>query len=554
LAGAAALSLAGAAFAGEIRGLVTGPDAKPLAGARVLVDDLGRGDISAEDGSFRLSQLPAGAIGVTVTAPGMASEHVSITAPATGAVQLPVRLKKNDLVARAAALYTEPAPEHLPQKQAYLDSIRPIRGKTPNILLILFDDLGYGDLSSYGNRLIRTPNIDAAGARGVKLDQFYSSAPVCSPSRAGLLTGRYPTRARASNHVFMGTGTPSATLRASRGWTNALPLDEILLPEILSRAGYRTGAFGKWHLGDVAGRRPNDFGFNDYFGLHYSNDMKPTNVWRNDRIDTPEAQVDQSTLTERITDEAQAFIRRNADRPFFAYVPYTAPHWPHHPNRKHEGVSEGGAYGDVIEDLDTHVGRLIQTLSDLRIDDNTIVIITSDNGGDYAGSAGDLRGRKTETFEGGMRVPAFVIWPGKIAPGTVTREMAMNIDILPTILAALNIAQPQDRIIDGRDLGGMLTGGSSPHDYLYYVTTWSGRYEGIRDRAFKYRDPVLDRTLISARGPGGGGAGDRPSLYAIDQDNESHDVSAKHPARLSALRQQLELFRQETGDNIRGWR
>ncbi|MGE4323776.1 MAG: sulfatase-like hydrolase/transferase [Sphingobium sp.] len=554
LAGAAALSLAGTAFAGEIRGVVTGPDAKPLAGARVLVDDLGRGDISAQDGSFRLSQLPEGAVGITVTAPGMASEHVAIAAPATGAIELPVRLKNNDLVARAAALYIEPAPEHLPQKKVYLDSIRPIRGRTPNILLILFDDLGYGDLSSYGNRLISTPHIDAAGARGVKLEHFYASAPVCSPSRAGLLTGRYPTRARASNHVFMGTGTPSATLRASRGWTNALPLDEILLPEILSRAGYRTGAFGKWHLGDVAGRRPNDFGFDDYFGLHYSNDMKPTNLWRNDRIETPEADVDQRTLAERITDEAQAFIRRNAGGPFFAYVPYTAPHWPHHPHPRHEGVSEGGAYGDVIEDLDTHVGRLIQTLSDLKIDEDTIVIITSDNGADYAGSAGALRGRKTETFEGGMRVPAFVIWPGKIVPGTVSREMAMNIDIVPTILAALNIAPPQDRVIDGRDLGEMLTGGRSPHDYLYYVTTWSGRFEGIRDRAFKYRDPVVDNTLVSARGSGGGGAGDRSSLYVLGEDGEAHDVSAKHPARLSTLRQALDRFRRESADNIRGWR
>lgn len=550
---ATGFSLSGAAFSSEISGRVTAVDAQPIAGAKILIDDLARGDISAADGRFNLPQLPPGYVAITVTAPGMSAEHLSVTVPATGVVDVPVTLKANQLIARAAALYKEPAPEHLAQKSAYLKSIRPIKGKTPNIVLILFDDLGYGDWSSFGNRLIKTPNIDAAGARGVKLEQFYSSAPVCSPSRASLLTGRYPTRSRAANHVFMGTGTPSATLRASRGWTNALPLDEILLPEILSRAGYRTGAFGKWHLGDIPGRRPNDFGFDDYFGLHYSNDMRPANVWRNDRIDTPEAQMDQPTLTERITSEAQAFIRQNAGRPFFAYIPYTAPHWPHHPNPAHEDVSEGGAYGDVVEDLDTNVGRLLGTLAELRLDDNTIVIITSDNGGDYAGSVGKLRGRKTETFEGGMRVPAFVIWPGRIAAGSATREIAMNIDILPTILAALGIAQPKDRIIDGRDLSGMLSGGASPHDYLYYVTTWSGQYEGIRDKNFKLRDPVRDRTLISSSGPGSGGGGDRAALYDLERDSEAQDVSAKHSAERSALQLQLDAFRLHMTSNVRGW-
>jgi len=348
----------------------------------------------------------------------------------------------------------------------------------------------------------------------------------------------------------MPTGTPSATLRASRGWANALPRDEILLPEVLQRAGYRTGAFGKWHLGDIAGHKPTDFGFQDYFGLLYSNDMNPANVWRGNEIVTPAAQFDQSTITQRIADEAIGFIRENADKPFFAYVPFTAPHWPHHPNPAHKGVSQGGAYGDVVEDLDSHVGRILATLRELKLDEDTIVIVTSDNGGDFDGSVASLRGRKTETFEGGMRVPCFVVWPGRITPGTVTDQMSMNIDILPTLLARLGIALPEDRTIDGADIAPMLAGGKTPHDALFYVTTFSGQYEAVRDDTFKFRDPPTDRTLISPQRVTGG----RPALYALADDNESHDVSLIHPAARSRLAEALARFREETDKNPRGWK
>lgn len=549
LLGVAAIALARPAHAGEIEGRLTDPDGKPLAGARVVVDDLQRGDISASDGRFQIAQLPAGAIRITVTSPGFASETRTIAVPSAGSATIALQLRPNDLIRRAAALNVGPAPEHLPQKAAYLRGVKPPRGKQPNILLILFDDLGAGDLSSYGNRLIKTPNVDAIAARGLKLDQFYSSSPVCTPSRAALLTGRYPTRAHAANHVYMPTGTPTAALRASRGWANALPRDEILLPEVLQRAGYRTGAFGKWHLGDIPGHRPRDFGFQDYFGLLYSNDMNPTNVWRGDEIVTPAAEMDQATINERIADEAIGFIGRNAAGPFFAYVPFSAPHWPHVANPRHKGVSAGGTYGDVVEDLDHQVGRIMAKLHERGLDDDTIVIVTSDNGGDFDGSVGPLRGRKTETFEGGMRVPAIVIWPGRTTPGTTSDEMAMNIDILPTILSNLGIGLPQDRIIDGADMAPILRGGQSLHDRLFYVSTWSGQYEAVRDRAFKFRDPVIDRTLISP--PRGGAA--RPALYSLADDNEAHDVSARHPDERTKLQAQLEEFRTETSRNVRGW-
>ncbi len=469
--------------------------------------------------------------------------------PADGTAELSVTLQNNTLLHRSAELNGEPAPEHLAQKAAYLDSIPKIEGKTPNVVIILFDDLGYGDFSSFGNKLVKTPNIDAFASQGVRLNQFYSPSGVCSPSRAAMLTGRYPTRADAGNHVFMETGSEAAELRRSRGWANGLPADEISLADVLQTAGYRTGLFGKWHLGDLPGHLPTDFGFQDFFGVHYANNMKPLHLWRGTTIDTPADKVDQATLTERITDEAVGFLRENKDRPFFAFVSYTAPHQPHVPNPKHKGVSDGGTYGDVMEDLDTNVGRLQAALRELKLDDNTIILVTSDNGGDFLGSSGDLRGRKGDTFEGGTRVPAFFIWPGHVTPNTVSEEMAMNIDLFPTVLSALNLPLPQDRVIDGKDIAALLTGGKTPHDFLYFLTSWGGQYEAIRGGTFKYRDPVTDDNLI-ARQRGGGG---RAALYDLARDNETHDVTVRHPAEQKELAQQLDRFRQETASNVRGW-
>lgn len=547
----AALLMNTSALAGDIAGQVTGPDGKPVAGAKVALPDLLRNAVTDRDGRFRFEALPEVEADLIVDAPGLSTASQRVRIPAKGEANPVFTLQRSDAIARAALLHGEPATEHQSQKAAYLEAIKPLHGKVPNIVVVLFDDLGYGDLSSYGNKLIKTPNIDAVAQRGVRLEEFYSASPVCTPSRASIMTGRYPTRSYAANHVFFPSDSPVATIRRSLGWANALPADEILLPEVLARAGYATGAFGKWHLGDQPGHRPNDFGFGQYFGILYSNDMNPTTLWRNREVDTPADKTDQATLAERITDEAIAFVRKNAGRPFFAYVPYTAPHLPHFPNPKHKGVSEGGTYGDVIEDLDSNVGRLLGTLKDLKLDDNTIVLVMSDNGGDYGGSVGNLRGRKGETFEGGQRVPAFVIWPGVTRPGTTSREMAMNIDLLPTILDALGVPLPGDRVVDGKDIRSILSGGRTPHDFLYYVTTWSGQYEAVRDRTYKYRD------IVPNESPLGGGTSvpynAKPSLYALKLDNESLDVTARHPDEQARLKSQLDAFRALIAQNPRGW-
>jgi arylsulfatase A-like enzyme len=483
----------------------------------------------------------------------MATQWLTAEVPERGSVTLQVRLAPNPELQRAAERYTPPTPVHLAQKKAYLESIAARNAGRPNIVVIFFDDLGYGDLSSFGNSLIKTPRIDALGARGMKLTAFYSGSPVCTPSRAALLTGRYPTRSHTANHVFFPSSHWMVPLRRTQNYANAIPADEIMIPEVLRAAGYETGMFGKWHLGDRSGHLPGDFGFGTYFGVLHSNDMQPLAMWRNREIETPSAEVEQATLTERFTDEAISFIRANRDRPFFAYVPYTAPHLPHVPHPDHTGVSEGGKYGDVIEDLDRNVGRIVDTLDELGLSEDTLIVVTSDNGGDWGGSPGPLRGQKGQTWDGGQRVPAFVIWPERIAAGSENRSMAMNIDLLPTILGILGIDPPADRIVDGRSMAPILWGnGQTPHDYLYYVTAMSGEFQAIRSERFKYRRVVAQKSHMSPLGSSEFYMA-TPALYRMDEYNEAHDVSLKHPEVAAQLAAQLDAWIEANERNPRGW-
>lgn len=545
-----------AAIAGDVAGSVTGPDGKPLAGVSVTLDDAMRSDTTDGQGRFRFDNVPEGKVTINLVAMFRAAQHLTVDVPATGEVRVGAQLQPNTMIARAAALNAEPPVQHLAQKQAYLSGIKKSAkaGKSPNIVVLFFDDLGYGDLSSYGNRLIKTPNIDAMAGRGAKLTQSYSSSPVCTPSRAALMTGRLPVRSHAQHHVFFPTGHPVATMRRSLGWANALPQDEITMAEALGRAGYATGAFGKWHLGDVAGSRPTDVGFGTYYGVLYSNDMTPLSLYRGTTAETPPADVVQGKLNERFADEAIKFIEANKDKPFFAYVPFTAPHWPHHPNPDRAGKSDGGEYGDVIEDLDAQVGRILAALDEKGLSENTIIVVTSDNGGDYDGAVADLRGRKGETWEGGQRVPEFVAWPGVTRPGSVIDGMTMNIDMFPTLLGAAGVPLPTDRAIDGKNIRPMLAGEApSPHDVLFYLTTWSGELSAIRNRDFKYREVVEDNSPLGVQ-RGGAGHPTPPALYDLARDNESHNTIVRHPEIAADLKERLNAMSRELESNPRGWR
>ena len=351
----------------------------------------------------------------------------------------------------------------------------------PNYIVIFADDLGYGDLGVYGSTKIRTPNLDRMAAEGMRFTDFYATAPFCSPSRASLLTGRYPVRAGVPYVLFPTELT-------------GLPPAEITIAEILSDEGYATAAIGKWHLGWPKPFRAQRHGFDFFYGLPYSNDMlkwepndnlRPQHAfWElpllaNDEI--VEAPVNQHTLTKRYTKRAVRFIDENRNRPFFLYFPHTFPHNPQYASEDFEGRSPHGLYADTVEELDWSVGQVLQTLREHSLDEKTLVVFTSDNGPtrggggrwgrrSSGGSSGGLRANKGTTFEGGMREPGIFRWPGKIAAGAVTGQQASILDLLPTLAELAGIDSPDERVIDGRSIADLLLGttGSLPEEPFFY--------------------------------------------------------------------------------------
>lgn len=449
--------------------------------------------------------------------------------------------------------------DRLAQKQAYLDEIEGKEAEHFNIVLIFFDDLGWGDLSSYGNPLIETPRMDALAAEGLRMTNFYSASPVCTPSRAALLTGRYPPRTRTDRHVFFNDYHLVGWGRRILGFANALPKEEITLAEILQRAGYDTYMIGKWHLGSTEGYWPTDFGFDEWFGVLYSNDMYPLHLYENDRLIVEDKReggffaaerdentplvgqgIDQSQLTQMYTNKAVEFLESRGGAPFFLYIPHSFPHVPHYADEEFAGQSKGGTYGDVVEDLDRSTGSIVDTLDRLGLADNTLVIVTSDNGADYNGSAGPLRGRKQEILEGGQRVPMIVRWPGRIPGGIETDAMAMNTDLMPTVLGLLDLPIPKDRVIDGRDITSTLVEGKPSHEALYYFPTIETLPGAIRNQDFKLTlatgDPGRNREHLSRM-----------------EGIEAHEVSNLYPDVLDDLKSQLEAKRLEVRENPRGW-
>ena len=540
----------------SIRGTVTNQAGRAAPGVTVEVLDTWVAVLTEADGSFEIPHLPEGDYNLAIRRFGLTTELVPITIGGSDVQELAVTVRPNTYFAKAAASYTPPSEPRLAEKASYLDRVgeTELRNR-PNVIVIFFDDLGYGDLSSYGNKLIKTPNMDRAAQQGVRMTEFYSASPVCTPSRAALLSGRYPNRALAANHVFFPTGHPIATLRKAQGFANALPRDEILISEILESVGYQTALIGKWHLGDEAGHRPNDFGFGRFYGALYSNDMQPFEVYSDQQVAIARGAVEQGLLTDKYTDEAISFIDDAGDDPFFLYMAHTFPHVPHYANPETTGQSAAGIYGDVVEDLDRSVGAILDHLAAEGLDDETLVIITSDNGGDFHASVGALRGRKGEVYEGGMRVPMIARWPGQLPAGAERPGMAMNIDIMPTILEIIGVPLPGDRIVDGRDIMPLLRGDAdSPHEALYYLQAWDAQPAAVRGPRYKFIDTIQKRSVHVAYPAFTPIVGfTDPMLTDLRNDNETHNLIASHPEIARDLLAKLEAFRALARTNPRGW-
>ena len=432
--------------------------------------------------------------------------------------------------------------------KAYLDSVQPSRHPEalPNILIILVDDLGYGDLESPA---LNTPNLEHMAAEGTRLTSFYATASVCTPSRAGLLTGRYPVRTLMTTPLLSTRDAMNLLMdvlgRYSYGVTG-IPQDEVLLSEVLQRRGYRTGLVGKWHLGAKPGHLPNDRGFDLFSGALWSNDDQPYALYR-DRELVVEAPADQDGLTLNFTRAAQDFIRSGKDDPFFLVLAHAMPHVPIHASEDFRGRSAAGLYGDAAEELDWSVGQILETLDQLGLASKTLTIFTSDNGPWWQGNPGFARGRKLLTFEGGFRVPFIATWPGVIPPGTSTGEMSMNFDLFPTCLQLAGVPLPQDRIIDGKDIMPILSGKSaSPHDTLLFYDTRT--LVALRHLHWKYyRRYTTDNAAFWPLRQG-------PFLFDLNTDpNESYSLIESKPERAAELAAMLKAFDAEMAANLRGW-
>ena len=462
-------------------------------------------------------------------------------------------------------LAAEPAPP----------STRPALQRQPNIVIVFTDDQGYADVGVFGAKGFQTPNLDRLASQGCIFRNFHVAQPVCSASRTALLTGCYPNR--IGIHGALG---PHSKVGLSD--------QEMTLAQLVKQRGYATAMFGKWHLGDARKFLPIHHGFDEYFGLPYSNDMWPLHpslvklppndprrkngypdlpMIEGDRVVIPNmTHADQNQMTTWYTERAVKFIEKNKDHPFFLYVAHNMPHVPLHVSDKFRGKTKRGLYGDVIEEIDWSVGQIMEALHRNGLDDNTWLIFTSDNGpwlsyGDHAGSAYPLREGKGTCWEGGTREPCIMRWPGKIQAGTESRQMFMTIDLFPTIAHLLGATLPPHKI-DGLDVWPIITGqpgATNPHDaYWFYYERNQLQSVMSGDGHWKLQLPHTYRTLAGR--PGGHDGLPAPyqqrkikqaELYDLQSDvSESHDVADQHPAIVQRLETVAEKARAELGDAL----
>jgi arylsulfatase A-like enzyme len=507
-------------------------------------------DVDNDPNFFDLKGLPTDGIGnLVITASGAAASAVS--ALTLTAIPEPFFAKATE--GKSGAVNVS-APVPVSERSA-----AEVAGSKPNFIIIFTDDQGYADLSCFGGNHVFTPNIDQMATEGTRLTSFYVAAPLCTPSRAALMTGCYPARIDMDVPSSIVVDLPNVP----KGWRfpvclaadgKGLNPKELTIAEVAQSAGYKTGMFGKWHLGDQPEFLPTRQGFEDYFGIPYSHDISPKHprqkVFQFPPLPLLEGETvielmpDSNYLTRRITERAVGFIRKQKDERFFLYVAHALPHGPlaASPEIKKEYApiaerdkAKKGLYSTAVYELDWSVGEILKALQEEGLDENTVVLFTTDNGpAGRNGSAKPLSGGKGKTLEGGQRVPAVIRWPGVIPAGFETDKLLTAMDVLPTFAKLSGATLPEDHVIDGKDmLPVLLDGAQSPHEYFFYAH-W-GVLEGVRWKSWKLR--VIDG---------------KEALYNLDEDiGEKQNVAANYPEIVQQLQAAMQGFKKDMAANVR---